>query len=264
MINSAAYGKVTMEMAKTRIFEEENRTRMQESASTSTSEALVTEKNTRRGRSKSRGPGKSDKNRGKSRTRDIECYHCKKKGHMKRDCYKLKNEQSRREGNSNQERVATTTEKTSKDFCIMYEEDVVNLTSHETSWVIDSGASIHATSRRDLFSSYTSGDYGAVRMGNDGQSKAVGIGDICLETENGTRLVLKGVKHIPDIRLNLISTGKLNDEGFCSTFSDGTWKLTKGSMMVTRGKKDSTLYLMHAKIYNSSINTINNNETVEL
>ena len=54
-------------------------------------------------------------------------------------------------------------------------------------------------------------------MGNDGQSKIVGIGDICLETENGTRLVLKGVKHIPDIRLNLISTGKLDDEGFCSS-----------------------------------------------
>ena len=103
---------------------------------------------------------------------------------MKMDCYKMKNKQSRRDDDSNEERVATTTDKTSKELCIIYEEDVVNIASHETSWVIDSGAFIHVTSRICFFSSYTSVDYDAVRMRNDGQSKAVGIGDICLETYN--------------------------------------------------------------------------------
>ena len=94
---------------------------MQRTSSTSTLEALVTEKNNRNGRSKSRGPCRSDKNRGESRTRDIECFHFKKKDHMKMDCYKLKNEQSKdnnkMDNKSNQERVATvTTEKISKEF----------------------------------------------------------------------------------------------------------------------------------------------------
>lgn len=58
-------------------------------------------------------------------------------------------------------------------------------------------------------------------MGNDGVSKVVGIGDVCLETNNGTKLVLKNVKHVPDIRLNLISASNLDDDGFCNVFGDG-------------------------------------------
>ena len=67
---------------------------------------------------------------------------------------------------------------------------------------------------------------------------------MCLSTNNGTTLVLKNVKHIPDIRMNLISTGKLDDEGFCNTFSGGQWKLIKGVMVMARGTKHSSLYLM--------------------
>ena len=86
--------------------------------------------------------------------------------------------------------------------------------------MIDSGASIHATPRKDFFTSYTSGDFGSVRMGNDGSAKAIGIRYVRLETSNGIMLILKNVKHILDIRMNLISTGKLDDEEFYNTFRD--------------------------------------------
>ena len=46
-------------------------------------------------------------------------------------------------------------------------------------------------------------------MGNSGISKIVGIRDICLETSIGNKLVLKDVRHVLDIRLNLISTRNL-------------------------------------------------------
>ena len=84
--------------------------------------------------------------------------------------------------------------------------------------MIDSGASIHATPWKDFFTSYTSGDFGSVRMGNDGSDKAISMGDVRLETSNGTVLILKNVKHIPDIRMNLISTGKFDDEGSTTPF----------------------------------------------
>ena len=91
------------------------------------------------------------------------------------------------------------------DFLILCDfYDVVNLVCHETSWVIDSGASVHATSWKDYFTSYIAGDFGNVKMCNDGLAKAIGIGDVCLLTNNGTTLVLKNVKHIADIRMNLI------------------------------------------------------------
>ena len=110
--------------------------------------------------------------------------------------------------------------------------------------MIDSGASIHATHWKDFFTSYTSGDFGSVRMSNDGSAKAISMGDVRLETSNGIVLILKNVKHILDIRMNLISIGKLDDEGFCNTFRDSQWKLTKGSMVAPKGKKCSSLYLM--------------------
>lgn len=47
-------------------------------------------------------------------------------------------------------------------------------------------------------------------------AQVVGIGDMCLETSLGTRLVVKYVKHVTDIHMNLISVGRLDDEGFYS------------------------------------------------
>ena len=158
------------------------------------------------------------------------------------------------------DRVITTT----SDFLIVYDSDVVNFACQETSWVIDSGASIHATPRKDFFTSYTSNDFGSVRMGNDGLAKPIGMGDVCLETSNGTVLFLKNVKHISGIRMNLISTGKLDDERFYNTFHDSRRKLTKGSMMVAKGKKCSSLYLMQARVIDSSINVVDDDSTIEL
>ena len=85
-----------------------------------------------------------------------------------------------------------------------------------------------------------------------------------METNNGTVLFLKNVKHIQDIRMNLISMGKLDDEWFCNTFHDSQWKLTRGSMVVARGKKCSSLYLIQARVIDSSINAVDDDITIEL
>ncbi|PKI46705.1 hypothetical protein CRG98_032900 [Punica granatum] len=84
-------------------------------------------------------------------------------------------------------------------------------------------------------------------MGNGQSCKIVGIGDVCLETELGCKLLLKKVRHVPEIRLNLISTGQLDDEGYSNEFSNGRWKLSKGSLIVARGQKTDTLYRLHAR-----------------
>ena len=85
-----------------------------------------------------------------------------------------------------------------------------------------------------------------------------------LKTSNGTLLFLKNVKHILDILMNLISTGKLDDEGFYNTFHDSQWKLTRGSMVVEKGKKCSSLYLMQARVIDLSINAVDDDIIVEL
>ncbi|KAF7127092.1 hypothetical protein RHSIM_Rhsim11G0033800 [Rhododendron simsii] len=123
--------------------------------------------------------------RGRSPSKkDIECYYCKKKGHMKRECLKLKFKEENRAKYGEKKQEITT--------------------------VVSSDA--------DFFTSYNEGDSGCVRMGNEGLSKFFGMGNICLETSVGCKLVLKDVRHVPNIRLNLISTGKLDDESYHNHF----------------------------------------------
>ena len=135
------------------------------------------------------------------------------------------------------------------DIMIVTDDDCVNLATQGSNWVIDSGASFHVTSHSDFFTSYKTGDFGNVRMGNSSVSKIVGIGDVFLETSIGNKLVRKDVRHVPDIRLNLISTSRLDDEGFTNSFYESKWRLTKGSLVVARGKKQNTLYVMEANLH---------------
>lgn len=94
--------------------------------------------------------------------------------------------------------------------------------------------------------------------------KFVGIGDVCLEMSNGMKLVLRDVKHIPDIRLNLISVGKLDDDGYCSIFRNGQWKFTRGAMIVALAQKFSTLYMLDANLSKEIINAMDDESSVEL
>ena len=134
----------------------------------------------------------------------------------------------------------------------------INISSHETTWVLDSGVSHHVTSRRDFFSSYTPGDYGVVKMGNDGFAKVFGIGTICLQTNTGFKLILHQVRHVPDIRLDLISTGTLDDEGYSHASQNGKWKICKGSLIVAKANKccHNGLYILEVSIFNDFVNAI--------
>jgi hypothetical protein len=86
-------------------------------------------------------------------------------------------------------------------------------------WIPD-GATIHATSCIELFTNYSAGDFGVVKMGNNDRAQIIGRGDVHLETENGTTLVLKSVRHVEALRLNIISVGLLDKDGYLSRFGN--------------------------------------------
>ena len=69
---------------------------------------------------------------------------------------------------------------------------------------------------------------------NDGACEIVGIGDVCLLKSTGCRMVLRDVCHNLEIRLNLISTGRLNDEGYIGSFKNDTLKFSKENLIVAR------------------------------
>ena len=69
-------------------------------------------------------------------------------------------------------------------------------------------------------------------------------------------MVLKDVCHVADIRLNLISTEWLDDEGYSVTFWNGIWKFCKENLIVADARKQSTMYVMHARLNRNEVNVV--------
>ncbi|KAK0604498.1 hypothetical protein LWI29_016259 [Acer saccharum] len=258
--HSAPGGNLKLKMVKDGVLNEENRRK--EQGFVTQSQALVTKN---RGRSKSRTPrnrDNDDRSRGRSKSRkEISCFHCGKAGHKKFQCRKFKREQNNEKGEEKKKGIGHVATTADGDVCIFMEHDSVNLTCQNSHWVVDSGASYHVTSHRDYFSSYIGGQFGHVKMGNDVECKVVGMGDVWVNADVGCKLLLKNVRHVPDIRLNLISIGSFDDEGYSNHFSEGKWKLTKGSLVVAKGKKFSSLYMIYATPFRGEVNTVDDSST---
>ena len=69
------------------------------------------------------------------------------------------------------------------------------------------------------------------------------MGDVNLKMPNGSVWKIHKMRHVPGLMKNLISVGQLDDEGHNVVFNNGNLKVTKGAMMVARGKKNGTLYV---------------------
>ncbi|RVW41057.1 Retrovirus-related Pol polyprotein from transposon TNT 1-94 [Vitis vinifera] len=110
-------------------------------------------------------------------------------------------------------------------------------------WVLDSGASFHTTPHREIIQNYVAGDFGKVYLIDGSALDVVGLGDVRILLPNGSVWLLEKVRHIPDLRRNLISVGQLDDEGHAILFVGSTWKVTKGARVLARGKKTGTLYI---------------------
>ena len=110
------------------------------------------------------------------------------------------------------------------------------------SWVLDSACSYHMTPKKDWFDTYKPYNGGMVQMGNDATCPVIGIGTVKIKMFDGVVRVLSNVRHVPDLRKNLISLGVLDDLGYSYSSKGGIMKITKSALMVMKGQKISTLY----------------------
>jgi hypothetical protein len=127
-----------------------------------------------RGRQKDRGKGSencgnSRKGRSKSRLGNIECWNCGKKGHLKKDCRAPKKQ---RDGHQERNQEANVIGGVLQDALIFSVDNI------SKSWVVDLGASFHATPHRKHFLDYVQGDFGQVHLGDDAPCKIVGMGRV--------------------------------------------------------------------------------------
>jgi hypothetical protein len=123
-------------------------------------------------------------------------------------------------------------------------------------WVVDSAATHHVIRTKELFTTYKAGDFGTVKMGNTSYSKIVGIGDVCIKTNVGFTVMLKNVRHVPDLCFNLISTPVMDRAGYCNHLGNGRWKLAKGPMVVARGRICCGLYRTRVKACKKKFNAV--------
>jgi Reverse transcriptase (RNA-dependent DNA polymerase)/gag-polypeptide of LTR copia-type/Zinc knuckle len=160
------------------------------------------------------------------------CNYCRRPGHHKGNCFKLKNRSNHNSGtssNDNQERrvfnsddVALTSIATDNNF------------SNDT-WIFDSGASCHYCQSMEGLTDVKDIDE-LIKIGNGGAMRACKTGNLnCEVTQlDGRKFVvtLNNVKYVPDICSNLFSLNKALRNGF---------KLSNNNVIVSLTKKHVTL-----------------------
>uniref|UniRef100_A0A7N2QZR7 Integrase catalytic domain-containing protein n=1 Tax=Quercus lobata TaxID=97700 RepID=A0A7N2QZR7_QUELO len=97
--------------------------------------------------------------------------------------------------------------------------------------------SFHTTPHQEIIQNYVAGDFGKVYLVDGSALDVVGMRDVRILLPNGSVWLLEKVRHIPDLRRNLISVGQLDNEGHAILFVGSTWKVTKRARVLARGKK---------------------------
>ncbi|KAK4403516.1 Retrovirus-related Pol polyprotein from transposon TNT 1-94 [Sesamum angolense] len=84
-------------------------------------------------------------------------------------------------------------------------------------------------------------------MANEKICDVHGYGDVCLIFENGFKLILKNVRHVPDLAHNLISCSALEEEGLEGKWGKGVMKIMKGSLTVFKAERKRNLFVCSVK-----------------
>ncbi|KAG9457668.1 hypothetical protein H6P81_002176 [Aristolochia fimbriata] len=234
-ISNATKEKLKFDEVLSAILNQEMMKRSMVSNTSSTSDTALSVdkgKGRDRGRNQSRGPNNRDRSKSKGKSKGkFKCWVCDKEGHVKRDCpERVKN-------------TANVVDGHEEKLCLsVYDEYKVE------NWYIDSGASFHCTSHKEWFCDYIKSEFGHVIVENGQKCKIEGRGIIHLKMNDGGKLILKEVRHIPDLQKNLISVNKLDQEGYKITFENSSWKVSRGSLTLIKGKAMGTLYPLCTKV----------------
>ncbi|KAJ0084768.1 hypothetical protein Patl1_29612 [Pistacia atlantica] len=167
------------------VLEEESRRKNKEDRSASSQQAdallMMRKRSMERGSSGSHNHGRS-----KSRSKkNVKCYHCGKKGHVKKDCWHHKKSTKKTPKATNSQGCVASTFDDGEILFIEAETDSKGKKQLTDVWILDSGATWHMTSHRYWFQTYKPISEGSVFMSNDHALEIVGIGTIKLKLFDG-------------------------------------------------------------------------------
>ncbi|KAG8485819.1 hypothetical protein CXB51_019218 [Gossypium anomalum] len=200
-----------------------------------------------RGRIHERNPRGKSKGRSKSSNRGKTCNFCKKKGHIKSECYKIQNKIKKEVANQKGKQPKNFSEVDVVEDYSDGELLVASVSDSEVSeeWILDSGCTFHMSTNWDWFTTYETVSEGVVLMGNNASCKIAGVGTIKVKMFDGVVRTLSDVRHVSELKRNLISFSTLDSKGYRYTAKNGVLKISKGSLIVMKGqRKTAKLYIL--------------------
>lgn len=161
------------------------------------------------------------------------CYNCNKRGHFAKDCRLPKTKHDKKSNNMLAFSAA------------LNEHD-------EEAWILDSGASMHMTFKRDHFCEFNeSQENNSVKLGNKQNIKICGEGSILIDKKvNGSweRCKLENVLYVPDLRRNLFSEGAATRRGYMIMKNSEKAMIMKNNVVVMMAHlTENNLYELDVK-----------------
>lgn len=189
-----------------------------------------------------------DKDKANSRPKskkNVECFHCHKKGHITKHCRSLKKEQ----GNTTE--TKSDTSQTNKKFAIMAKTGSAISNGR---WLVDTGASEHMIADKGILDNYRElNEKVPIRVGNNDYVYGIGVGSIKVIStvdDEDIEVTITGVMYVPGISDNLFSAGAADEKGLKLCVANGRMEITCKDtvIMVGRKAKGSNLFTLDIKV----------------
>ena len=137
----------------------------------------------------------------------IQCYHCKKFGHVKADYWYEEKQVNFAEKNDEENKL------------FMNHYDTNEVASNV--WFLDNGYSNHMSGMKTIFKELDETQKNLVKLGDNKDIQVEGKGTVAIKTSNGKVKLIHDVQYVPSLAHNLLSVGQLIGSGYSILFDDG-------------------------------------------
>nr|GEX69890.1 retrovirus-related Pol polyprotein from transposon TNT 1-94 [Tanacetum cinerariifolium] len=102
--------------------------------------------------------------------------------------------------------------------------------------------------REELFTTYESFNGGNVYTGNHYICPVIGKGNIQVKMHDGVVRTITGVRHVPDLKRNMISLTNLEANGCKYSGEGGVMKIFKGALVLMKAVQSGGLYVLQSTV----------------
>ncbi|KMQ86259.1 retrovirus-related gag-pol polyprotein [Lasius niger] len=197
------------------------------------------------------GNEKGWKNKSKSEPFKFQCHRCRKFGHKAVDC------RSKDENCRSKDEKGQPSAKKSEDVSLYASEDSsiqnvalrAEINNRQEAWCLDSGATSHFCKKSDSFIETFDSAHMQLNLANNASTEIKAKGTAIFSTNvfgKRTNIKLSDALHVPDLRTNLLSVGKITENDYNVIFRKDQAKVIdrNGNVKLVAKRRDG-LYYVH-------------------